>query len=275
MAAWPGEPVSSNFSPALGRDKNGIPCAILSYATMHNSNLPAGGPLDLRLDRRLVDGRGGHGSAWSGLVRSFVETGGNMMTLTVVDTEELRAAQERAGAATSRCACAWAAGAPTSPCSAASSRTTTSAARRAGRDPAGVHRTTEANAKACSSTSIASPSTTVRASAWRSTSRAARSPAAGATARSRARPSPAHLRRGSLRPVRRLRRRLPARRAPRRGRPARAATATGAWPAAPASTGCEHGALAIKGFSRHGRRRRRRGPRVSSPSSTTPAEASR
>lgn len=88
-----GEPVSSNFSPALGRDKNGVPCAILSYASMHNHNLPAGGPLDLRLNRHLVQGEEGT-QRMAGLVRSFVETGGNMMTLTVVDTEELRAAQE-------------------------------------------------------------------------------------------------------------------------------------------------------------------------------------
>ncbi len=87
-----GEPVSSNFSPALGRDRNGIPGAILSYASMHHSNLPAGGPLDLRINRHLVQGEEGT-ERMAGLLRSFVETGGNMMTLTVVDTEELRAAQ--------------------------------------------------------------------------------------------------------------------------------------------------------------------------------------
>lgn len=87
-----GEPVSSNFSPALGRDKNGIPGAILSYAAMHNFNLPIGGPLDLRLNRDLVRGEKGT-DRMAALVRSFVETGGGMMTLTVVDAEELRAAQ--------------------------------------------------------------------------------------------------------------------------------------------------------------------------------------
>jgi len=86
------EPVSSNFSPALGRDVEGIPGAILSYAKMHHSHLPAGGPLDLRLPRRLV--RGPEGTArMAALLRSFVDTGGSMMTLTVADTEELRAAQ--------------------------------------------------------------------------------------------------------------------------------------------------------------------------------------
>ncbi|MBI4530668.1 MAG: hypothetical protein HY709_04025 [Candidatus Latescibacteria bacterium] len=87
-----GEPVSSNFSPALGRDLEGIPGAILSYAMMHHSSLPAGGPLDLRLARRLVDGEEGT-ARMAALLRSFVETGGAMMTLTVADTEELRAAQ--------------------------------------------------------------------------------------------------------------------------------------------------------------------------------------
>jgi formate C-acetyltransferase len=87
-----GEPVSSNFSPALGQDRNGLPGAILSYGSLHNYNLPAGGPLDLRLNRSLVRGEAGT-DRMMGLVRTFVETGGNMMTLTVVDTEELRAAQ--------------------------------------------------------------------------------------------------------------------------------------------------------------------------------------
>ena len=87
-----GEPVSSNFSPALGRDLEGIPSAILSYAKMHRRDLPAGGPLDLRLARRLVEGDEGT-ERMAALIRSFVDTGGNMMTLTVVDTEELRAAQ--------------------------------------------------------------------------------------------------------------------------------------------------------------------------------------
>jgi len=87
-----GEPVSSNFSPALGRDMEGIPAAILSYAKMHNCNLPAGSPLDLRLGRRLVEGEEGT-ARMAALVRSFVDTGGTMMTLTVADTEELRAAQ--------------------------------------------------------------------------------------------------------------------------------------------------------------------------------------
>jgi pyruvate-formate lyase len=87
-----GEPVSSNFSPALGRDMQGLPGAILSYSKMHHSNLPAGAPLDLRLARHLVEGDEGT-ARMAALLRSFVDTGGSIMTLTVADTEELKAAQ--------------------------------------------------------------------------------------------------------------------------------------------------------------------------------------
>ncbi len=87
-----GAPVSSNFSPALGRDMEGLPGAILSYSKMHQGRLPAGGPLDLRLAGRLVKGEEGTGRMVA-LIRSFVDLGGAMMTLTVADTEVLRAAQ--------------------------------------------------------------------------------------------------------------------------------------------------------------------------------------
>ena len=87
-----GEPVSSNASPALGRDMHGIPGAILSYANLPHDRLPAGGPLDLRIARRLVEGDEGT-ERMAALIRSFVDTGGSIMTLTVADTEELTAAQ--------------------------------------------------------------------------------------------------------------------------------------------------------------------------------------
>ncbi|MFC1526005.1 pyruvate formate lyase family protein [Candidatus Latescibacterota bacterium] len=89
-----GQPVSSNLSPALGRDLEGICAAILSHAKMGHDRLPAGGPLDLRLARHLVRGHEGT-ERMVGLIRGFVEAGGSMMTLTVADTEELRAAQRQ------------------------------------------------------------------------------------------------------------------------------------------------------------------------------------
>ncbi len=87
-----GEPVSSNFSPALGRDVEGIPAAILSYGAMPHRELPAGGPLDMRIQKRLVEREDGT-DRMAALIRAFVDSGGSMMTLTVTDTEELRAAQ--------------------------------------------------------------------------------------------------------------------------------------------------------------------------------------
>lgn len=89
-----GEPVSSNFSPALGRDLEGMPSAILSYGSMPHDKLPAGGPLDLRVNARLVEGEEGT-ERLAGLVRGFVDTGGSMLTITVADTEELKAAQKQ------------------------------------------------------------------------------------------------------------------------------------------------------------------------------------
>ena len=59
---------------------------------MPHDRLPAGGPLDLRVARKAVEGDEGT-QRLMGLVRGFVETGGSMLTITVADTEELKAAQ--------------------------------------------------------------------------------------------------------------------------------------------------------------------------------------
>jgi formate C-acetyltransferase len=89
-----GEPVSSNFSPAIGRDSQGLPAAILSYSSVGHEHLPAGGPLDLRVSSRLTQGPEGT-ARMAALIRGMVESGGAMMTLTVADVEELRSAQRR------------------------------------------------------------------------------------------------------------------------------------------------------------------------------------
>ncbi len=86
------EPVSSNFSPALGADVNGPCAAVKSHAKMEMMNLPVGSPLDLRLDTKLVTGKEGL-QRLTAFVRSFIECGGNMMTITVTDVETLRKAQ--------------------------------------------------------------------------------------------------------------------------------------------------------------------------------------
>lgn len=86
------EPVSSNFSPALGADLNGPVAAILSHAKMGLRDFPTGSPLDLRLDTKLFAGEEGL-ERLIALIRTFVDVGGSMLTLTITDVETLRAAQ--------------------------------------------------------------------------------------------------------------------------------------------------------------------------------------
>ncbi|MCL2813972.1 MAG: hypothetical protein FWD23_05170 [Oscillospiraceae bacterium] len=93
-----GEPVSSNFSPSAGAAKRGVTGAILSHASFDLTNLPVGSPADLRIAGKLVakngvlsrEGR----DRLTGLLKSFVNLGGNMLTLSIADTSVLREAQK-------------------------------------------------------------------------------------------------------------------------------------------------------------------------------------
>jgi len=87
-----GEAVSSNLSPAAGAATRGVTGAILSHASFDMADLPVGSPNDLRLSGRQVEGEEGL-IRLMGVVKGFVELGGNMLTLTVADTAELREAQ--------------------------------------------------------------------------------------------------------------------------------------------------------------------------------------
>lgn len=87
-----GEAVSSNLSPSAGAATRGVTGAILSHAAFDMADLPVGSPNDLRLSARLVKGEEGL-CRLTGIVKSFVALGGNMLTLTVADTEILRLAQ--------------------------------------------------------------------------------------------------------------------------------------------------------------------------------------
>lgn len=87
-----GEAVSSNLSPSAGAATRGVTGAILSHAAFDMADLPVGSPNDLRLSARQVHGEEGL-SRLMGVVKSFVTLGGNMLTLTVADTEVLRRAQ--------------------------------------------------------------------------------------------------------------------------------------------------------------------------------------
>jgi formate C-acetyltransferase len=86
-----GDPVAANLSPVAGADVSGPTSAINSYVKMRVADLAAGAPLDLRLSKSGL--RGEEGTArLVGLIRAFVELGGNMVTFTVTDVEELKRA---------------------------------------------------------------------------------------------------------------------------------------------------------------------------------------
>lgn len=88
-----GEPVAANFSPSLGTDVSGPTAAINSYVKMYSAHFAAGAPIDLRLSgTNLKDNAGTQRLA--GLIKSFIELGGNMITLTVTDVEELKRAMK-------------------------------------------------------------------------------------------------------------------------------------------------------------------------------------
>ena len=88
-----GEAIAANFSPAPGADMSGPTAAINSYLKMSVDEMAAGAPLDLRLSASSVKGEGGT-QRIAGLIEAFIEMGGNMLTFTVTDTEELKRAME-------------------------------------------------------------------------------------------------------------------------------------------------------------------------------------
>lgn len=88
-----GEAVAVNLSPALGADVLGPTAAIRSYVKMRVSDLPAGAPIDLRFTESSLKDRADI-QRLAGFIKAFLELGGNMITLTVTDVEELKRAMK-------------------------------------------------------------------------------------------------------------------------------------------------------------------------------------
>lgn len=88
-----GDAIAANFSPAPGADMSGPTSAILSYLKMHVSDMAAGAPLDLRLSASSLGGEPGT-ERLAALIQAFIGMGGNMLTFTVTDVEELKKAME-------------------------------------------------------------------------------------------------------------------------------------------------------------------------------------
>ncbi len=87
------EPVASNFSPSRGAMTKGITGALLSFSKMNLDAMPLGSPLDLGLSGRYILGEEGT-VRMIGLIKAFLELGGNLLTISVADTDTLKDAQK-------------------------------------------------------------------------------------------------------------------------------------------------------------------------------------
>jgi len=88
-----GEAVAANLSPALGADVFGPTAAVRSYLKMRVADLAAGAPIDLRFSGSSLKGEAGI-QRLAGFIEAFIDMGGNMITLTVTDVEELKRAMK-------------------------------------------------------------------------------------------------------------------------------------------------------------------------------------
>ncbi len=86
-----GDPITPNFSPNIGMDLNGPTAAVKSYVQMAMTDLAAGAPLDLRFSASSLRGEAG-AARLGAFIQAFIALGGNILTITVADAEELRKA---------------------------------------------------------------------------------------------------------------------------------------------------------------------------------------
>jgi len=85
--------VAANLSPVAGTAGSGPTAAIHSYLKMQVADLAAGAPIDLRFSKSSMKGITGT-QRLTGFIKAFIELGGNMLTLTLTDVEELKRAMK-------------------------------------------------------------------------------------------------------------------------------------------------------------------------------------
>jgi len=85
-------PISVNMSPTPGSSINGPTSAVKSFSKIDFTNLPAGSPLDLSINKEVFRGEEGLCRLMA-FVKSFLRLGGNILTITLSDVETLRCAQ--------------------------------------------------------------------------------------------------------------------------------------------------------------------------------------
>lgn len=86
-------PLSDNGSPSMGRDTSGPTASANSVAKMNQEHVVGGVLYNIRFDPRGIEGEEGI-EIIKGIVKNFVDTGGQHVQINVVDDETLRKAQE-------------------------------------------------------------------------------------------------------------------------------------------------------------------------------------
>lgn len=87
------DPIAANFSPVPGCDISGPTAAINSYLKMNMRDMAAGSPIDLRINKNSVEGKDGT-NRLAGIIKTFLEKDGNMITFTIASADELRKAMD-------------------------------------------------------------------------------------------------------------------------------------------------------------------------------------
>ena len=85
-------PFSTNLSPSAGRAVKGLTAAINSFTKLNLVDLPIGSPLDIGVEKKILGGEEGL-KRLIALVQSFLDKGGNMLSINANSMEELREAQ--------------------------------------------------------------------------------------------------------------------------------------------------------------------------------------
>ena len=86
------ETLSTNYSPSVGRDTSGPTAAVLSHVKADLLPFVSGCPLDIQINSNEVSGEAGI-ERLTGLIRSFMDLGGLIFTITGVSEDILRDAQ--------------------------------------------------------------------------------------------------------------------------------------------------------------------------------------
>lgn len=87
------DPIAANMSPVPSRDVSGPTAALNSYLKLSTDSMAAGAPIDLRVSLSGLEGEEGTRRI-AAMIKTFIQMGGNMMTLTITSAEELCRAME-------------------------------------------------------------------------------------------------------------------------------------------------------------------------------------